>query len=151
MEQIIYYEDYQIGNVRETIGRTITETDIVLHAGQTGDFFPHHMDAEYAKTTEFGRRIAHGTLTFSIAVGMSANLINPVAFSYGYDHLRFIHPVFIGDTIRVKVILKEKKENPKHPDQGFITEALEIYNQENKLVMVCDHIMSCQKKPAVVI
>lgn len=80
MEQTIYFEEYEIGSVRESIGRTITETDIVLHAGQTGDFFPHHMDAEFAKTTEFGKRIAHGTLTFSIAVGMTANLINPAAF-----------------------------------------------------------------------
>ena len=84
MEQTIYFEEYEIGSVRESIGRTITETDIVLHAGQTGDFFPHHMDAEFAKTTEFGKRIAHGTLTFSIAVGMTANLINPAAFSYGF-------------------------------------------------------------------
>ena len=84
MEQTIYFEEYEIGSVRESIGRTITETDIVLHAGQTGDFFPHHMDAEFAKTTEFGKRIAHGTLTFSIAVGMTANLINPAAFSYRY-------------------------------------------------------------------
>lgn len=45
MEQTIYFEEYEIGSVRESIGRTITETDIVLHAGQTGDFFPHHMDA----------------------------------------------------------------------------------------------------------
>ena len=49
MEQKIYYEDYELGSTRTTIGRTITESDIVLHAGQTGDFFPHHMDAEFAK------------------------------------------------------------------------------------------------------
>ena len=137
MEQTIYFEDYEIGSVRESIGRTITETDIVIHAGQTGDFFPHHMDAEFAKTTDFGRRIAHGTLTFSVAVGMTANLINPAAFSYGYDRLRFINPVFIGDTIHVKVTLKEKRENPKHPERGFVTEALEVFNQDGKLVLVC--------------
>ena len=146
MEQTIYFEDYEIGSVRESIGRTITETDIVIHAGQTGDFFPHHMDAEFAKTTDFGRRIAPGTLTFSVAVGMTANLINPAAFSYGYDRLRFINPVFIGDTIHVKVTLKEKRENPKHPERGFVTEALEVFNQDGKLVLVCEHVMSCLKK-----
>ena len=146
MEQTIYFEDYEIGSVRESIGRTITETDIVIHAGQTGDFFPHHMDAEFAKTTDFGSRIAHGTLTFSVAVGMTANLINPAAFSYGYDRLRFINPVFIGDTIHVKVTLKEKRENPKHPERGFVTEALEVFNQDGKLVLVCEHVMSCLKK-----
>ena len=75
----IYFEDYVPGDTRETLGRTITETDIVVHAGQTGDFFPHHMDAEWCKTQDFKQRIAHGTLIFSVAVGMTANLINPVA------------------------------------------------------------------------
>jgi len=79
----IYFEEYALGATRETLGRTITETDIVLHAGQTGDFFPHHMDAEWCKTQEFKQRIAHGTLIFSVAVGLTANEINPVAFSYG--------------------------------------------------------------------
>ena len=61
MEQKIYYEDYELGSTRTTIGRTITEADIVLHAGQTGDFFPHHMDAEFAKTTGIrGKGSSHG-------------------------------------------------------------------------------------------
>ena len=85
----IYFEEYAEGDIRETTGRTITETDIVLHAGQTGDFFPHHMDAEWCKTQPFKERIAHGTLIFSVAVGMTATLVNEVAFSYGYDRLRF--------------------------------------------------------------
>ena len=67
-----YFEDYAIGDSRASGGRTITETDIVLHAGQTGDFYPHHMDAEWCKTQPFGQRIAHGTLIFSVAVGMTA-------------------------------------------------------------------------------
>ena len=57
-----FFEDYEAGYVRETLGRTITETDIVLHAGQTGDFYPHHMDEEWCRTQHFGRRIAHGTV-----------------------------------------------------------------------------------------
>ncbi|WP_122644782.1 MaoC family dehydratase [Luxibacter massiliensis] len=146
MEQTIYYEDYQVGAVRETTGRTITETDIVLHAGQTGDFFPHHMDAQWCETTEFGQRIAHGTLTFSVAVGMTANVINPVAFSYGYDRLRFISPVFIGDTIHTRVTIKEKKDHKKKEDMGFVVEALEVYNQRNQLVLVAEHLLLCEKK-----
>src|SRR6185436_9412425 len=108
-----FFEDYQAGATRETLGRTITETDIVTHAGQTGDYFPHHMDAEWCKTQPFGQRIAHGTLIFSVAVGMTAGEVNPEAFSYGYDRLRFIKPVFIGDTIQVRVTIKEKRDNPK--------------------------------------
>ncbi|TIS07697.1 MAG: dehydratase, partial [Mesorhizobium sp.] len=66
MEQVTYFDDYEIGSSRLTSGRTITETDFVVHAGHTGDFFPHHMDAEFMKTTPFGQRIAHGTLVFSV-------------------------------------------------------------------------------------
>ena len=63
-----YFDDYLLNDVRQTGARTITETDIVLHAGQTGDFFPHHMDEEWCKTQPFKRRMAHGTLVFSIGV-----------------------------------------------------------------------------------
>ena len=91
-----YFEDYVIGSTRVSNGRTITETDIVLHAGQTGDFYPHHMDAEWCATQPFKERIAHGTLILSVSVGMLAGEINEVAMSYGYDKVRFIAPVFIG-------------------------------------------------------
>lgn len=127
------------------MGRTITETDIVIHAGQTGDFFPHHMDEEWCKTQPFKKRIAHGTLIFSIAIGMTANQINEVSMTYGYDGLRFTKPVFIGDTIKVKVTIKEKRDHKK-PEYGLITEAIEVLNQHNETVMVCDHILLVQKK-----
>ncbi|MCI1930767.1 MAG: dehydratase [Clostridia bacterium] len=146
MEKIIYYEEYEVGSTRKTIGRTITETDIVMHAGQTGDFFPQHMDAEFCKNTSFGQRIAHGTLVFSVAVGMTASLVNPVAFSYGYDRLRFVKPVFIDDTIHVVVTIKEKREDKKHPDRGFVVEKLDVINQKGETVLACEHILSCEKK-----
>jgi acyl dehydratase len=75
--QAIYFEDFVLGEEHETYARTVTEADIVMHAG-LGDFFPHHMDAEFCKTTEFGRRIAHGTLILSMAMGMKATKINKI-------------------------------------------------------------------------
>ena len=60
MEKEIYYEDYVVGDSRKTYGRTVTETDIVIHAGQTGDFFPHHMDKEWCKTTDFKQTCPFG-------------------------------------------------------------------------------------------
>ncbi|WP_199613668.1 MaoC family dehydratase [Paenibacillus alkalitolerans] len=141
-----YFEDYSIGHTRETLGRTITETDIVLHAGQTGDFYPHHMDAEWCKGQDFKQRIAHGTLIFSVGVGMTAGEINPEAMSYGYDRLRFIKPVFIGDTIRVKVTIKEKRDHPKRPQNGIVTEAIEVLNQKDETVLVCEHLLLVNKR-----
>tara|TARA_B110000037_G_scaffold24443_1_gene28185 strand:- start:5784 stop:6233 length:450 start_codon:yes stop_codon:yes gene_type:complete len=140
-----FFEDYVTGEQRETFGRTITEADIVTHAGQTGDFFPHHMDAEWCKNQPFKQRIAHGTLTFSVAIGMTATEINPEAFSKGYDRLRFIKPVYIGDTIRVTIVISEKKESKK-PRFGQVTEHVEVFNQKNEIVMVCDHILLANKK-----
>ncbi|TNJ42181.1 MaoC family dehydratase N-terminal domain-containing protein [Tamlana fucoidanivorans] len=140
-----FYEDYTLGHKRETLGRTITESDFVTHAGHTGDFFPHHMDAEWCKTQPFKQRIAHGTLTFSVGIGMTATEINPEAFSKGYDRLRFIKPVYIGDTIRVAVTISEKKES-KRPELGQINEHVEIFNQNDELVLVCDHILLAKKK-----
>lgn len=147
MIQSQFFEDYEIGSSRETPGRTITEADIVLHAGQTGDFYPHHMDAEWCKTQEFKQRIAHGTLIFSVAVGMTAGTINPEAFSYGYDRLRFIKPVFIGDTIHVRVSIKEKREHKK-PGHGIVSELVEVFNQRDETVLACEHLLLVRKRSA---
>jgi acyl dehydratase len=141
-----FFEDYQVGSTRETQGRTITETDFVLHAGQSGDFYPHHMDAEWCKTQDFGQRIAHGTLIFTVAVGLTAGDINPEAFTYGYDRLRFIKPVFIGDTLHVRVTLKEKRDSPKRPDQGIVVELVEAFNQHQQVVLACEHLLMVKKK-----
>ncbi|TPK73478.1 dehydratase [Mesorhizobium sp. B2-3-3] len=148
MEQITYFEDYEIGSTRLTSGRTITETDFVVHAGHTGDFFPHHMDAEYMKTTPFGQRIAHGTLVFSVGIGLTAAIVNPVAFSYGYDRLRFIKPVFIGDTIRTRTTITAKEDDVKRPGSGRVIERCEVINQRGEVVLAADHIYIVERKPA---
>jgi acyl dehydratase len=141
-----HFEDYQLGSKRETLGRTITDVDIVIHAGQTGDFYPHHMDAEWCKTQPFGQRIAHGTLIFSVAVGMTSGEINPEAFSYGYDRLRFIKPVFIGDTLHVHATIKEKRDSPKSARHGIVVELCEVFNQRNETVLACEHLLMVTRK-----
>ena len=146
MEQTQYYEDYAVGSVRTTTGRTITETDFVVHAGHSGDFFPHHLDAEFAKSTPFGQRIAHGTMTFTIGVGLTASVINPAAFTYGYDRLRFPKPVFIGDTIHTRVTISNKEDDPKRPQFGRVMEKLEVLNQRGECVMACEHVLLVEKK-----
>lgn len=140
------FEEYEVGAARETLGRTITESDIVIHAGQTGDFYPHHMDADWCKTQSFGQRIAHGTLIFSVAVGMTAGEVNPEAFSYGYDRLRFIKPVFIGDTIHVRVTIKDKRDAPKSAGHGIVVELCEVLNQQGATVLACEHLLMVKRK-----
>jgi acyl dehydratase len=141
-----YFGDYQVGSTRETLGRTMTETDIVLHAGQSGDFYPHHMDAEWCKGQEFGQRMAHGTLVFTMAVGLTAGDVNPEAFTYGYDRLRFVKPVLISDTLHVRVNLKEERESPKRPDHGMVVELLETFNQHGAVVLACEHLLMVKRR-----
>ena len=142
-----YFEDYQIGTKRVSTGRTITEADIVLRAGQTGDFYPHHMDAEWCKTQEFGQRVAHGTLVLSVGVGMLAGEINEVAFSYGYDRVRFIAPVFIGDTITAHSEIVEKKDHKKRPEvYGMVDEQVSVINQRGETVISFVHVYMVRKK-----
>jgi acyl dehydratase len=131
MEHHIYFEDYEIGTTRTTFGRTITETDFVVHAGHTGDFFPHHMDAEFMKTQPFGQRIAHGTMVFAIGVGLTASRINPVAF--------------IGDTIRTRLTIVRKEPDPKRPQHGRVWELTEVLNQREEVVLACEHIYIVQR------
>ena len=145
----VFFEDYQVGEQRVTVGRTITEADIVLHAGQTGDFYPHHMDEEWCRRQPFGRRMAHGTLVLSIAVGTTAGDINPRAMSYGYDRVRFIRPVFIGDTIHTSAAIREKRDDPKRPNHGIVAEAVEVRNQENQVVLACEHIYLVEKRTRI--
>jgi len=141
-----YFEDYVVGPARTSTGRTITEADVVLHAGQTGDFYPHHMDAEWCRTQPFGQRIAHGTLVFSIAVGQTAGEINPEAFSYGYDRLRFIRPVFLGDTLTARCTVKEKRDDPKRPQFGVVVELVEATNQRGETVLACEHLLMVRRR-----
>jgi acyl dehydratase len=143
----ITFEEFEIGQSRISTGRTITETDIVMHAGQSGDFYPHHMDAEWCATQPFKQRIAHGTLTFTIGVGQTAAGINPLAMTYGYEKLRFPKPVFIGDTIRTKVTISEKRDH-KRPDYGIVVEKLEVINQCDECVMACEHLLLVKRRSA---
>jgi acyl dehydratase len=141
-----YFEAYEVGFSRRSFGRTVTETDIVVHAGQTGDFFPHHMDAEWCATQDFGQRIAHGTLILSVGIGMTADAINPRAMSYGYDRVRFLRPVFIGDTITVTARIAECRDHPRRATHGIVVEAVAIENQHGEPVVACEHLYLVERR-----
>ena len=99
------------------VGRmaNLRHTDFVVHAGHTGDFFPHHMGAEFMRRSPFRQRIAHGATVFAIGGGLTATLISPFAFSSGYDKLRFLRPVFIGDTTHARVTIAARESAPAAP------------------------------------
>ena len=140
-----FFEDFELNEGRTTAKRKITGADIDLHAEESGDYFPHHMDAEWCKTQPFRKRMAHGTLVLTVAIGLTADVINEVSMTYGFDRIRFVKPVFIDDTIYVITKIKEKKDHKK-PGFGLITEQVETFTQNNELVMVCEHIYLVEKR-----
>lgn len=131
-----FFEDYQLDEMTSSRTRTITEADIVNFAGLSGDFHELHMSEEFARRGPFGRRIAHGALIFSISTGLTIQMgdaDNIIAF-YGVDKLRFTHPTFIGDTIRVtkKVIALD----PKGDERGVVAFETTVLNQHDQPVVV---------------
>lgn len=143
--------EYTIGAERVTLGRTITEADIVMHAGQSGDFYPHHMDEQWCATQPFGRRIAHGTLIIAVAVGLTTDTINPLSMSYGYDRVRFLAPVFIGDTIRCTVRIEAVRPHQRTPDEfAIVDESVLAVNQHDVPVLALTHLyLVHQQRPPV--
>ena len=86
-------------------------------------------------------------MVFTIGVGLTATVINPVAFSYGYDRLRFVKPVFIGDTIKSRVEITDKEVMEKRPGYGRVTERLTVTNQKDETALVADHIYMVDMRP----
>ena len=133
-EQHLFFDDVQIGQEWESMGRTITEADIINFAGLSGGYNPIHMDHEYAKTTVFRRPIAHGVLVWAIGSGLA--LYSPPMRTLAFVSIKdwqFKLPVYAGDTIRLhsKVIEKETRARGK---RGVISWERHIVNQENKIV-----------------
>ena len=129
------FEGLEIGQVVETPARTVTEADIVLFAGLSGDYNPLHTDAEYAKTTLFGERIAHGLLGLAIASGLAwrTGFLEGTAEALTGMEWKFRAPIRIGDTIRLRIEVKQKKPVPRLGG-GFVTFAATLLNQRDEVV-----------------
>ena len=133
----LYFEDFASAAEITTRGRTITEADVVMFAGLTGDFVELHTNEEFAKQTPFGRRVAHGALVFSMSIGLSTrtNLLEDTLLAFaGVDKLRFVSPVFIGDTIHVTKRMAESKE--LGPTQGTVVFETRVINQRGEIVLM---------------
>jgi 3-hydroxybutyryl-CoA dehydratase len=130
----LYFDDVLVGQEWESIGRTVTETDIVNFAGLSGDFNPIHMDHEYCKTTVFRKPIAHGLLILAMGSGLGLSFppMRTLAF-LAIKEWQFLQPVYIGDTIRVRAKLLAKEERSRGR-RGVVTWHRQIVNQDNKAV-----------------
>lgn len=127
-----------------SFAKTVGESDIYLFAGITGDLSPNHVNREFMKQTSYGRRIAHGSLLIGYMSTASSLLLQQYSasdddttpVSLGYDHVRFLKPVFINDTITVNYTVEEfDKERSRSLSN------VEIMNQNDELVAVAKHIL----------
>lgn len=148
----LWYEDFVEGAERLSPGRTITETDLVAFSGLTGDFSQVHTDEEFCKKTEFGTRIAHGLLGLSIAQGLSwrTNYTQGTGVaSLAWNKWTFKRPIFIGDTVRVRWRLVNKRPSGSKPGMGIITEFVELVNQRGEVVQDGEHVTMIRRRPNV--
>jgi acyl dehydratase len=120
----------------QTPRRTITEADLVNFAGVSGDFNRLHTDEEFARTTIFGRRVAHGTLVLSISQGLRQRtgvFEGTLMALLEIRSWRFLKPVFIGDTVGVETEMADLRETSQ-PDRGVVVQRVRIRNQREEIV-----------------
>ena len=122
-----------------TVRKTVSETDVYLFAGVSGDFHPNHVDEDYMRGTMYGRRIAHGALLVAFMSAASTKMVMGLPgtiISYGYDRIRFPRPVFMGDTITVTYEIVERDEAARK-----VFARVTCTNQRGEVVAAATHIL----------
>lgn len=135
------YEDFEVGHRIRSLRRTLSEGECMQFNALVLDFHPYVADEIFAKEEGiFGRRLVAGAMVFSVGLGLVATN-NIHSFSYGYDRLRFIKPVFIGDTIYTVRTNLEKR--PKYKEMGLLRVSYEVFKGEGELALYCEHLLTC--------
>jgi len=147
-----HFEDLRIGESLLTHRRTVSEADIVNFGGVSGDYFYAHFDEIAAKDSLFGKRVAHGYFVLSAAAGLFVEPSpGPVIANYGLEHLRFVEPVGIGDTIRARITVKEKIKKAAREGEkpnGVVVWTVEVTNQDDKPVALYDILTLVARRAA---
>lgn len=132
----LYLEEFEIGKIYESAGRTITEADVVNFAGLSGDFNPLHMDVEFGKNNMFGKRVAHGALGLIIATGLSnqTGLYEGTTIAFLELSAKYLAPLCIGDTVHLEMIPTESRHSSK-PGRGILKVMAKLVNQDGIVIM----------------
>ena len=135
-------DDVKVG-LKTRVTKTVSESDVYLFAGITGDFDPNHVDEEYTKKTSLGHRVAHGALIVGYTSAASTKILEDFQrpmVSVGYDRIRFLKPVYFGDTLTIDYVI----ESIDREKERTIAK-IEVKNQKDELVAVLTHIMQLVK------
>jgi acyl dehydratase len=136
-----YFEEFEVGQTFESVGRTVTETDFVMHSAFAGDWTELHTNAEYAEDNQFGERIAHGPMTFILATGFVYRcgfLERRVVAFLGMNYMDIPAPVHMGDTISAEMEVTKKKGLSSREDAGLIVIDSTVTNQDGEEVFAGD-------------
>jgi acyl dehydratase len=129
----LYYDDVQVGDTWKSGARTVTETDVVMFAGLTGDFNPLHVDDEFARETFYGQRVAHGLYGTALVAGLGSH--SPLMRTEAFVAIRdwnFLKPIFLGDTVHVHTEVLEKRESGRR--RGTVVWKRQLINQKGETV-----------------
>lgn len=134
------YEDFEVGARARSISRTLSEGECMAFNALVLDMHPYVADEIFAREEGlFGKRLVAGAMVFSVGLGLMAhNNVN--TFSYGYDKLRFIKPVFIDDTIYTVRTHLDKR--PRYAEMGLVTVSYEVFKHPGELVLYCEHLQT---------
>lgn len=146
-----YFEDLEVGQSIRTPTRTMTEADVVMFAGLTGDYNELHTSEYFNQHhTQFGKRVVHGLMVLSTAHGlMFRTNINDAAIAFaGIEEWKFLAPVFIGDTIFADVTVKEKIPSRSKPDRGIIKYGFQIKKVDDEIVQEGVKVLMTRRRPS---
>ena len=146
----LYYEDFEIGKEYESPGRTVTEADLVLYTGLSGDYNQLHTDDEYCKKhSVYDRRMVHGLFALTIVEGLKfrLGLFEGTALASLEWTWKHTGPLFVGDTVRAKWSITGKRETSR-PGRGIIWEEVRLVNQNDEVIGEGSHTVMMQRRPA---
>jgi len=149
----LYFDECEVGQtLKHGLRRTVTESDNVLFCAITHNPQPLHLDAEYAKGTEFGQRVFNSMYTVSFACGVSVEdtTMGTLVVNLGFGEMKFPKPVFINDTLHVETVIKELRPSGSRPNAGIVTFEHLVFNQRDEVVCSIIRIAMLQKRSAAV-
>lgn len=148
---LLCFEDFHEGQTFETSGRTVTDADIRLFIGATGDEHPNHVDAEYCRQHPiFDRPCAQGVLVLGVIDGFIAEAVTKrsgLCLNYGHDKIRYLKPVYPGDTLTATLRVTETAS--RNEEWGLVTVLAEASNQEHELVLINYNKLLIRRRGAI--
>jgi acyl dehydratase len=146
-----YFDEWQVGDrITHQPGRTVTETDNLMFSAMTHNMQPLHLDAEFARATEFGQILVNSCFTFSLAVGLSIadTTLGTLIANLGFDKVVTPKPTFLGDTLTCHTEIMELRESKSRPECGIIVFKHELTNQRGEVALSMLRTVLGKKKPA---